>query len=194
MLTTREQLAQSSQLVARFHLLHKGMVASSEKTIEHLVKILEEARVSYAIIGGIAVHLWRAEPRTTLDIDIAVLSYDALPVAMLTSAGFSHTGRFDHSDNWRGPDGTPVQFTDEPALHGAIARAIARDAGIGILRVVGPTDLIKSKLLSASDASLRKSKRLQDLADAQGLREDNPNCAADLNAEELLKLQSVNTP
>ena len=33
------------------------------------------------------------------------------------------TGRFPHSENWVRPEGTPVQFTDDPALAGAILRA-----------------------------------------------------------------------
>lgn len=157
---------------------------TNEKTIISLIRILDTANLPYAIIGGVAVQLWRTEPRTTLDVDVALESYDTLPVKELIASGFKHTGRFRHSDDWIGPDGTPVQFTDEPKLHAAIQNAVIRETGMGPLRVLGPSDLIRAKLLAAKDMERPKSKRLQDLADAQGLLEDNPDCLNELNDEE----------
>ena len=88
-----------------------------------LARIFAEAHVPYAIIGGVALQVHQAEPRTTLDIDVAVATYGQLPRAQLEEAGFTWSGRFSHSENWVGPEGTPVQFTDDPALADAITRA-----------------------------------------------------------------------
>ncbi len=70
-----------------------------EKVTERLrktVRILEEARVPYAVVGGHAVRAWVAQVdvaalRTTQDVDILVRPAD-LPalIAAMTAAGFHH--------------------------------------------------------------------------------------------------------
>jgi len=75
------------------------MERAVEKVNERLrktVRILEEARVPYAVIGGHAVRAWVAQVdeaalRTTRDVDILVRPAD-LPamIAAMTSAGFYH--------------------------------------------------------------------------------------------------------
>ena len=63
-----------------------------------------------------ALQIHQTEPRTTLDIDLAIPDRRSIPRAALAAAGFVETGRFPHSENWLGPESTPVQFTDDPAL------------------------------------------------------------------------------
>ncbi len=58
-----------------------------------VAQLLEREGVAYALIGGVAVQLHTAEPRTTLDIHLAVRSYVDIPREALLSAGFEHTGR-----------------------------------------------------------------------------------------------------
>ncbi len=71
------------------------------------------------MIGGVAMQLYSQEPRTTLDIDLAVPKYDQIPSSALMKAGFVHEGRHPHSDNWRAPGGAPreqrtaIQFYSE---------------------------------------------------------------------------------
>ncbi|HLX10268.1 MAG TPA: nucleotidyl transferase AbiEii/AbiGii toxin family protein, partial [Thermoanaerobaculia bacterium] len=109
----------------------------------------------------------------------------------LTAAGFRETGRFAHSDNWVGPDGTPVQFTDDPALRAAVSRAEPIEiAGIPLL-VIRSADLLHEKLRAAADPARRRSKRLQDLADAESLIEADPAAAAALTDEERATLQRL---
>src|SRR5919206_22577 len=76
-----------------------------------LARIFAQAGVPYAIIGGVALQVHQAEPRTTLDIAVAVAVYGQIPRAQLEAAGFSCIGRFSHPENWIGPESTPVQFT-----------------------------------------------------------------------------------
>jgi hypothetical protein len=149
-----------------------------------LARIFAEAGVPYAIIGGIALQVHQAEPRTTLDIDVAVVAYAKLPRVQLEAAGFQCTGRFSHSENWTGPEGTPVQFTDDPALAEAITRAEEIELEDVCLRVVGRADLLHAKLRAASDPARRRSKRLQDLADAQALIESTPALERELSSDE----------
>lgn len=149
-----------------------------------LARVFTEAGVPYAIIGGIALQVHQSEPRTTLDIDVAVATYGVLPRAQLEVAGFTYTGQFSHSENWIGPEGTPVQFTDDPALAEAIARAEEVELEDVRLRVIGRADLLHAKLRAAADPARRRSKRLQDLADAQALVELFPPLEQELSADE----------
>jgi len=79
--------------------LWNRMERAVEKVNERLrktVKILEEAKVPYAVIGGHAVRAWVAQVdeaalRTTCDVDILVRPSD-LPalISAMTAAGFHH--------------------------------------------------------------------------------------------------------
>jgi nucleotidyltransferase AbiEii toxin of type IV toxin-antitoxin system len=66
--------------------------------------------------------------------------------------------------------------------------AVARAAEIVLegvpLRVIGRGDLMHEKLRAAADPGRPRSKRLQDLADAQALLEADPAAAAELTEQE----------
>jgi hypothetical protein len=86
--------------------LWRRMERAVEKVNERLrktVRVLEEARVPYAVIGGHAVRAWVAQvdeaaQRTTRDVDILVRPTD-LPalITAMTAAGYYHrnTGGLD---------------------------------------------------------------------------------------------------
>jgi len=156
-----------------------------------LARIFAEAHVPYAIIHGVALQVHQAEPRTTLDIDVAVATYSRLPRAQLEEAGFTWSGRFSHSENWVGPEGTPVQFTDDPALADAITRAEDIALEDVHLRVIRRTDLLHEKLRAAADPARRRSKRLQDLADVQALLESTPTLLHELSVAERVLLDQL---
>ncbi len=170
-----ELLRISSLLDLRFHIL-KGdaVVTSKERAFRELFRVLEESGTNYALIGGLAVQLWGEEARTTLDIDVAVGRYEEIPRLALEAAGFRRLQRHEHSENWIGPDETPVQFSDDPAFGPLVAHAIARTFEGGRVRVASAVELVRSKLRAAGDDARRPSKRLRDLADAQALLERDP--------------------
>ena len=149
-----------------------------------VARVLNEAAIPYALIGGVALQVHHPDPRTTLDVDLAVLSVEQLPRPRLEAVGFRFTGRFPHSENWLGPEETPVQFTDDPALADAVRRADSIELDGVLLRVIRRTDLLREKLRAGSDPARRRSKRLQDLADAQALIEADPSLATDLTTGE----------
>lgn len=167
-----------------WHWLRGEMDRSKEPDLAALIQALSAGGVPYAVIGGVALQIHQREPRTTIDIDVAVTDRGGIPRELLEAAGFSETGRHARSDNWIGPGGTPVQFTDDPELAGAIARAMEVTIGGLSLRVILPPDLLHEKLRSGKDPGRRRSKRLQDLADAQALLEQDPGLARELTAEE----------
>jgi hypothetical protein len=155
---------------------------SKEGPLRLIADLLERERVPYALIGGVAVQLHTAEPRSTLDIDLAVPTYAHVPAQALRQAGFEHTGRHAHSDNWRAPGTGPltqrtaVQFSAEDAgIADAVERADLVELGGGLrLRLATVADLIALKLLAAEEPKQGASKREHDVADVLALLEDHP--------------------
>jgi Nucleotidyl transferase AbiEii toxin, Type IV TA system len=180
----RNRLDEGFILDRQWFWLRGEMERTKRPALLALARIFAEAEVPYAIIGGIALQVHQAEPRTTLDIDVAVVTYGMLPRTELESAGFRCTGQLSHPENWVGPEGTLVQFTDDPALAEAIARADDVELEDVRLRVVSRVDLLHEKLRAASDPARRRSKRLQDLADAQALLESTPTLEQELSSAE----------
>lgn len=159
---------------------------SKESSLHLVAEILERERVPYALIGGVAVQLHTAEPRSTLDIDLAVRSYADVPRDALVAAGFEHTGRHTHSDNWRAPGRGPttartaIQFSAEDgAIIQAVSRATTVDLGSGVhLRVATVVDLIALKLVAAEASDRRPSKREHDVADVLALMEEHADAVS----------------
>jgi len=176
------------ELDRRWHLLRGEMDSSKKPDLIALANILAAAGTPYAVIGGVALQIHQSEPRTTLDIDPAVNDVAALPEMALRSGGFEKTGEFPHSANWRGPGGTPIQFSDDPAFAEAIERAGSSTIEGTTLRVASALDLIRAKLRAARDPGRRRSKRIQDMADAVSLVENEPDLAAALRPDEIEQL------
>src|SRR5215210_5136673 len=175
----------------QWHALRGEMDTSRCQALLTLARVLEATRTPYAIIGGVALQIPQAEPRTTLDIELAVRSFDAIPDDDLRAAGFSLGGRFAHSENWIGPEGVPVQFTDDPALGPAVDRAVEIEIEDVRLRVIGRADLLHEKLRAGTDPARRRSKRLQDLADAQSLLEETLDLRSELSEAERAILSAL---
>ena len=172
------------ELDRRWHLLRGEMDSTKKPDLLALASILASTGTPYAVIGGVALQIHQAEPRTMLDIDLAVHDVAALPDVALVAAGFSKTGEFGHSTKWRGPGGTPVQFSDDPAFRDALERSSLSTIDGTPLRVVVPIDLVRARLRAARDPGRRRSKRIQDLADAVSLIESQPELVAGLTATE----------
>ena len=160
------------------------MEESKRPALLSLGRVLRDANVPYAIIGGLAVQVHQREARTTLDIDVAVVGRDTIPRDALVAAGFRFHETFEHSENWVAADGTPIQFTDDPLLANAISHAdeiVVDDVSLWVIRIV---DLLHEKLRAGSDPARRRSKRLQDLVDAEAIIEENPALGEELGERE----------
>ena len=66
---------------------------TKEQPLRAVVTVLEASRTPYALIGGVAMQMLSKEPRTTLDIDLAVRTFAEIPRQALQKAGFAHEGR-----------------------------------------------------------------------------------------------------
>jgi hypothetical protein len=177
-------LSTGFMLDRQWHWLRGELETTKKPDLLTLGRILSESRIPYAIVGELAVQIHHPESRTTLDIDLAVLSGTMIPSEALIAAGFRLVGSFEHSQNWIAADGTPVQFTDDPMLAGAVASAGEIVVDDVTLRVIEPVDLLHEKIRAGSDPARRRSKRLQDLADAQALLETNPDLVQHLRTDE----------
>ncbi len=164
-----ESLRTAILLDRRWHWMRGEMERSKEPDLALVAEVFADRGVPYAVIGGVALQIHQREPRTTLDIDIAVRSRDEILRDSLRESGFRETGRHEHVENWIGPEGTPVQFTNDPALAGAVSRAVEVQLGRAALRVLQVADLLHKTLRAGRDPARRRSKRLQDLADVQAL-------------------------
>ena len=103
---------------------------TKEPALRTVVEVLDASGTQYAVIGGVAMQLHSREPRTTLDIDLAVRHVGDIPRDALLKAGFEHEGPFPRRDNWRAP-GTgaraqrkAIQFSAEDVgVEDAVTRA-----------------------------------------------------------------------
>ena len=171
---------------------------SKEKPLRLIMEILEREGVAYALIGGVAIQLHTAEPRSTLDIDVAVPTYAEVPRQALLGAGFEHTGRHEHSDNWRAPGAGPlqqrtaVQFSaEDEGIADAVRHASTVDLGDGLrLRVATVVDLIVLKLLADEEPKRRPSKREHDVADVLALLEEHPDTDSPALRERLQRVRT----
>ena len=171
---------------------------SKEKPLRLIMEILEREGVAYALIGGVAIQLHTAEPRSTLDIDVAVPTYAEVPQEALLGAGFEHTGRHEHSDKWRAPGPGPlqartaVQFSaEDEGIADAVRHASAVDLGDGLrLRVATVADLMVLKLAAAEDPQRRSSKREHDVADVLALLEEHPDADSPALRERLQRVRT----
>ena len=189
MATAAQRLQIGFTLDRRYHLLRGDTDRSKEPALLALAATLDANGLRWAIIGGVAAQVRLDEPRTTLDIHVALLRRADLPCAELETAGFRHTGSFQHSDNWLGPGDVPVQFTDDPDLAEAVERSTRMALGAVSLPIITSLDLLRSEIRAASDPSRRRSKRLRDQADAVALIEQQPVLAEVLTAEERAAVQ-----
>lgn len=179
-------LAIAAALVAREQALIGSLlgyprgVATLPDKLEALraaVSALDATGTAYALIGGLAVGVRSGIPRATLDIDFAVSTstdLDAL-VARLNSAGFTQSGHFAHSINFKHSSGEPLQLALDPWFDPMIERAEALSFDELTIFVVTKEDLIAMKRRAAADPGRRRSKALRDEADIALLEGDTPD-------------------
>jgi len=160
-----------------------------EKVLKRLVAVLERTSTPYAVIGGVAVQIYTQRPRATLDLDIALDSYQDLPRADLKEAGFVFEKEFPRTENWRDrlsalpkAGRVVVQFTAVDLAPMAVDHARREQVGDMELQLVTMPDLILLKLAAAEESTRRPSKKSQDITDVLSLLEEHP----ELNSIEIL--------
>ncbi len=108
------------RLDQRWHLLRGERLESKQDDLLPVARVLNEAGIEWALTNGLAYQIHAAEPRTTLDIDLARHFRDEIPREALRRAGCELTGSFALTENWPGPGGSPVQFSGETSFGEAL--------------------------------------------------------------------------
>lgn len=156
-----------------------GMAELPDKleAIASAVAAFAVARAPYALIGGLAVGIHSGVPRATLDVDFAVSTQSDYQEIrrQLELRGFTFSGAFAHSMNFRHSSGEPVQLAFDPQFDEMLARAHLLQLEGLALRVVTREDLITMKKRAATDPARRRSKALRDQADVALLEGDVPD-------------------
>ncbi len=177
---TREQLSERFAVgLCLDHLWCETMglpLDDKKRTLTEIVAVLRAAGTPYAVIGGVALQLYSEEPRTTIDVDIAVSSRDRIPREQLRAAGFAFEKTYRWTENWRGPAGpgevgVAVQFSEHA---GPVERAVHKRVADIDLALVTLPDLVELKLQAAEEAERRPSKRRQDVVDVMKLLDEHP--------------------
>ena len=152
-----------------------------ERAVGALARFLEERRVPYMIIGGIANLVW-GEPRSTLDVDAAVLVEDSawpalvlqlrkrfrvIPKAPLAFLRQTHVLPVETENGVR----IDLVWAQLPYEHRAIARATTEEVAGHRVRVCRPEDLIIQKIVSER---LKDREDVRAIVRHQGARLDRP--------------------
>jgi len=139
-----------------------------------LVTVLEQADLSWCVIGGVAVNHWAENPMVTQVVDL-VVAIDSVEraVSLLEQAGFS-SERFPWSVNFKARSAVSIQISTEDFYREFPSRAVAADVHGMLMRVASLEDTLNGKIKAWSEPRRRQSKRIKDLADIARLIESHP--------------------
>ncbi len=176
------------RLDERWHLLRGERMDSKQDDLLVVARVLNEAGIDWALIGGLAYQIHANDPRTTLDIDLAIRVRDQIPREALRRGGFAATGSFAFTESWQGPGGTPVQFSDEASFAEALRTAETLELAGVVLRVINKLEFVRAKLRAAAEPQRRRTKALRDLIDLETILEENPDLDAQLGVDDRARM------
>ncbi len=147
-------------------------MTEQERALIALATTLDELRIPYMVIGGIALAFW-GEPRATLDIDVTVWIDDAdlahrvieltarLPARVRDPEAFAREHRVLPVTSL-GAGATPVDIILGllPYEREAIERAVTRHVGDAPVRVASVEDLVLHKIISDRDRDVTDARAL----------------------------------
>ena len=150
-----------------------GLTNSKKDILQTLLEILEDADISYCVIGGLAVNAY-VEPVVSLDLDMVVASNDLDKFKRVASKIFK-IKEFPYSINLYGEDSDlRIQIQTDSRYADFIERAEKRTVLGYAMYVASIEDVLRGKVWAYSDDSRRKSKRQKDLADIMRIIESFP--------------------
>ena len=141
--------------------------------LQKIFKICSETG-EWCLIGGLALNTYLDEPRFTRDADL-VMTHDKIHdlCSKLESEGFK-IEIHDYSINIKGTSRVFIQISTDPAFSHFPERANQKDLWGIPVKSACLEDLVASKVRAAQSPSRRGSKRIQDCADLERIREEYP--------------------
>jgi hypothetical protein len=188
---TAERLRIGFQLDYLWYLMRGETQRTKERALRTVARVLTESGTPYAIGGGLALQVHQQDPRTAIVIEIAVAGLESLPRTALGANGCAMCAEAGDSEHWIGPDAIAIRFRADAHLRPALARAITVDLDGQPLKVIGLLDFVRARLRDGDDRSLRRGMRLQALADAFELVEENPDLRSEMTPDECVLLDSI---
>ena len=138
--------------------------------VQLLLDTLEELKVDYCVIGGLAVNAY-AEPVASLDLDL-VLAIDDTEKLLKQSKNIFSIKKFEHRINLQHQDSDlRIQLQTDRRYQSFIAGTSEKKVLGCKMKVAALEDVLEGKIWAYSDEERRKSKRQKDLADIMRLVE-----------------------
>ncbi len=141
--------------------------------LQKILKICSETG-EWCLIGGLALNTHLEEPRFTRDADI-VFTHEKIGdlCEKLEAEGFK-IERFEYSINIHGLSRVYFQMSTDVEYKDFPKRAVDKILWGIPVKSACIEDLIKSKILASQEPKRRTSKRIQDIADLERIREEFP--------------------
>lgn len=145
-----------------------------EDILQQMIDLLNEMRVDYCVIGGLAVNAY-VEPVVSLDLDLIVVT-ETTDGLLKAAEKIFNIEKFPHSINL-GSTKSDLRFQlqTDPRYQTFIARSSIKEVMGYEIRVAAVEDVLQGKIWAYIDEQRRKSKRLKDLADIFRLIETYPH-------------------
>ena len=135
-----------------------------EDIIQKLVDLLEENKIGYCVIDGLAVNAY-VEPVVSLDLDIIVATNSINKLCQVAEKIFT-IKEFEHSLNLKSPKSDlRIQVQTDSRYQAFISKAIVKNVMGYVMKVAAIEDILQGKIWAYSDQKRRKSKRQKYLAD-----------------------------
>jgi hypothetical protein len=142
--------------------------------LQIFLKILEETKFTYCIIGGLAVNAY-VEPVVSLDLDIVVAMDDIEEVCKAAKRWGLKVEKYEHSVNLTSPKSDlRIQLQTDVRYQEFISRSKTKQILGYWMKVAIMEDVLQGKIWAYMDEKRRKSKRQKDLADIMRLVESYP--------------------
>jgi len=152
----------------------KAVTVDHANLLESLIRLLNEHKAKYCVIGGQAVNAY-AEPLVSLDLDLVIAARDLEELTPILRTQFV-VEEFPHNLNVSTPGSQlRVQIQTDPKYLDFPDRAERREV-LGLeLSVASLSDLLQGKIWAASDPTRRATKRQKDILDIARLIEKYPH-------------------
>ncbi|HLF20131.1 MAG TPA: nucleotidyl transferase AbiEii/AbiGii toxin family protein [Bacteroidota bacterium] len=159
---------------------------AKEDVLEIFFTMLEELKVKYCVIDGLAVNAY-AEPVVSLDLDVVVALEKKDKILNGVKDRFS-VEKFEHGINLTSKrSDVRIQIQTDPRYQEFIQRASLKNVLGYEMNVATVEDVLKGKIWAYLDEARRKSKRQKDLADIFRLVEADPRLKENI-PEDIRKL------
>lgn len=167
----------------------KAITVDHANLLESLIRLLDEHKAKYCVIGGQAVNAY-AEPLVSLDLDLVIAARDLEQLTPVLRTQFA-VEEFPHSLNVSTPGSQlRVQIQTDPRYLDFPDRAERLEVLGLVLSVASLDDLLQGKIWAASDPTRRATKRQKDILDIARLIEKYPHLRPRVPADLLKQIAS----